>query len=71
MTTTPTQPMQDVPSTVQRMPVVAEALVLTRAPRAPHALHAPVRQTAVVQVLDFYPAAEVIRRTAKQWEVTC
>lgn len=68
MTPTTTQPMQDLPCTVQRMPVVTEALVLTR---APHALHAPVRQTAVVQVLDFYPADEIIRRTAKDWGMTC
>lgn len=68
MTPNPPQSMQDLPSTVQRMPVVVEALVLTR---APHALHAPVRQTIVVQVLDYYPADEIIRRTAKQWEGAC
>lgn len=63
-----TQSVQDQPCTVPNMPKVAEVLVFTKAGHAPHA---PVRQTAIVQVVDFYPAAEIIRRTAKQWEVTC
>lgn len=63
MTPTPTQPMQDLPSTVQRMPVVAEVRIRDKA--------YPVRQVVVVQILDFYPADEIIRRTAKDWEVTC
>jgi hypothetical protein len=68
MTTTPTEHTQDLPCTVPRMPKVAEVTVLTKVRQAPDA---PVRETAVVQVLDFYPADEIIRRTAKQWEVTC
>ena len=63
MTTSPTQPMQDEPCTVQRMPEVAKVFIRDKA--------FPVRQVAVVQILDFYPAAEVIRRTAKDWELTC
>lgn len=47
MTTNPPQPMQDLPSTVQRMPVVAEVRIRDKA--------YPVRQVAVVQVVDFYP----------------
>lgn len=63
MTTNPPQPMQDLPSTVQRMPEMAKVFIRDKA--------FPVRQVAVVQILDFYPADEIIRRTAKDWELTC
>jgi hypothetical protein len=58
------QDPQDLPRTVQHMPVVA---VIELHGRKLHVSHVPERKTALVQILDFYP--EIIRRTAKDWEV--